>query len=239
MRLVLIGASGHGKVCVEIAALCGYDDILFLDDDRSLTECGGYAVVGVEADFKDYLDDKTLFFVSIGSAETRRRIIEKIEIAGGKIATLIHPKAVISDSVEVGIGSVVMAGAVINPGTQIGRGCIVNTSSSVDHDCIIGDYSHIAVGAHLCGTVDVGENSWIGAGAVVSNNLNICSDVTVGAGAVVIRDLDEAGTYLGVPAKRKVSKASNIKAPEAIRGGYYLSNISALQTVDKHSRRAA
>ena len=95
-----------------------------------------------------------------------------------------------------------MAGAVINPGVGIGKGCIINTCSSVDHDCDVGDYVHIAVGSHLCGTVSVGDGTWIGAGATVINNVFICSDCMIGAGAVVVNDIQESGTYVGVPARR-------------------------------------
>ena len=80
-------------------------------------------------------------------------------------------------------------------------GCIINTASSVDHDCVLSDFVHVAVGAHLCGTVTIGNATWIGAGATVSNNVNICGECTIGAGAVVVKDIIEPGTYIGVPAK--------------------------------------
>ena len=32
-KLVIIGASGHGKVIADIAKLNGYKEIIFLDDD--------------------------------------------------------------------------------------------------------------------------------------------------------------------------------------------------------------
>ena len=118
------------------------------------------------------------------------------------IATLIHPSAVIGEEVSIGEGTVVMAGAVINPCTIIGDGCIVNTCASVDHDNNLEDFVHIAVGAHLCGTVCVGNKTWIGAGTVVSNNLSVCDDCTIGAGAVVVKNIEEKGTYVGVPAKK-------------------------------------
>ena len=93
-----------------------------------------------------------------------------------------------------------MAGAVANPFARLGKGCIVNTCVAVDHDCVVADYVHVAVGSHLCGTVSVGAHTWIGAGAVVSNNVSVCADCMIGAGAVVIKDVVEAGTYVGVPA---------------------------------------
>lgn len=46
-RLVIIGASGHGKVIADIALKCGYEDIVFLDDDVSIKECAGFPVVGL------------------------------------------------------------------------------------------------------------------------------------------------------------------------------------------------
>ena len=99
-----------------------------------------------------------------------------------------------------------MAGAVINSDTKIGKGCIVNTGASVDHDGIVDDFVHISVGAHVAGTVRIGLKTWIGAGATVLNNLSICNNCMVGAGAVVIEDIDEKGTYIGVPAKRLIKR---------------------------------
>ena len=115
---------------------------------------------------------------------------------------MIHPSAVIGTDVEIGIGSVVMAGVVINSSTKIGKGCIVNTSSSLDHDNIIEDYVHISPGVRTAGSVSIGKLTWIGIGSVVSNNVNIYSSCKVGAGAVVVKDITEPGTYVGVPVRR-------------------------------------
>ena len=43
-KLVIIGASGHGKVVADIAKKNGYREIQFLDDNRDLKECCGYGV---------------------------------------------------------------------------------------------------------------------------------------------------------------------------------------------------
>ena len=44
-RLIIIGASGHGKVVADIAKLNGYTNIAFLDDDSTKKECAGYPVI--------------------------------------------------------------------------------------------------------------------------------------------------------------------------------------------------
>ncbi len=199
-RLILIGASGHGKVCADIADKNGFEQIIFLDDDESIHKCGRYPVIGRTDDFASLIDEEASFLVSIGNSSIRRRIQETIKKAGGHLVTLIHPMSAMGEDVVLGEGCVVMAGAVINPGSVIGDGVIINTCSSVDHDCTIGDYVHVAVGAHVCGTVSIGDDAWIGAGATIINNLSVCSGCTIGAGAVVIKDVSDEGTYAGVPA---------------------------------------
>jgi len=194
-KLIIIGASGHGKVVADIAALNGYTDIVFLDDDEGIKECAGWPVIGKSSEVPD-----GEIFVAVGNAEIRKRLMNKCQ--NRLLPVLIHPAAVIANGVEIGVGTVVMAGAVINPGARIGKGVIVNTSSSIDHDCVVGDYCHVAVGTHLCGTVTVGDGTWIGSGAIVSNNVNICGGCTIGAGAVVVKDINELGTYIGVPARK-------------------------------------
>ena len=196
-KLAIIGASGHGKVVADIARKNGYKEIVFLDDDESIYECGGYPVIGKSSE-SEWMDADVI--IGIGNGDVRKRIQESI--SEEKLVTLIHPDAVIAENVVIGEGTVVMAGAVINPGTSIGKGCIINTCSSVDHDCVVGDYVHIAVGSHLCGTVSVGSRTWIGAGATISNNVSVCSDCIVGVGAVVIRNIKEQGRYIGCPARR-------------------------------------
>lgn len=199
-QLIIVGASGHGKVVADIARLKGYQTIVFLDDDPEIKQCGRYPVVGRSSDAKEIEGD---VFVAIGNAKTRQRIQRSVDFK--RIVTLIHPNAVVSDA-RIGHGTAIMAGAVINPGAVVGEGCIINTSSSVDHDCRVGGYTHIAVGAHIAGSVEIGDETWIGAGATVSNNVSICPGCMIGAGSVVVEDITEPGTYVGVPARKLRAK---------------------------------
>ena len=194
-RLVIIGASGHGKVIADIAVRNGYENIVFLDDDEDVRECAGFPVIGKTCEARNIDGDK---IVAIGNAKIRERIQSELE----NVVTLIHPAAVISRRVEISEGSVVMAGVVINSDAVIGKGCIINTGASVDHDCKIEDFAHISVGAHVAGTCCISRRTWIGAGATVSNNVNICGDCMIGAGDVVIKDIDKPGTYVGSPARK-------------------------------------
>ena len=170
-KLIILGASGHGKVAADIAMRNAYDEILFPDDNPEITECLGCPVVGRISDAEAYQGD---FFVAIGNAVLRETLQNRLEGAGKTVVSLIHPAAVIGHGVTIGGGTVVMAGTVINPCAVIGKGCIINTCASVDHDCV----------------------------TVIKNNVTIAPDCMIGAGAVVVKDIEELGTYVGVPAKK-------------------------------------
>ena len=203
-NLVIVGASGHGRVIADIAEKVGYTDIVFLDDNLNVVSCGIYKVVGGSGSAQLYQNAD--FVVAIGNAIIRRKIQSELIENGLHVVSLLHPSAVVASDVEIGIGTVVMAGAVINPNTKIGQGCIINTCASVDHDCLIGDYAHVSVGAHIAGTVEIGENTWVGAGAIICNNINVVDDCVIGAGAVVVKSIEDSGTYIGVPAKKIENK---------------------------------
>lgn len=201
-KLIIIGAGCHGRVIAEIACLTeNYDEILFLDD-ALCGEVDGYRVVGKTDSYVQHIGECD-FCVGFGDNYLRRRFSEEIIARGGKLKTLIHPSAVVSDSAKIGRGVVIVAGAIINIAANIGDGAIINTAATIDHDCTVGKYVHVSVGAHICGTVNIGECTDICAGATVIQDLNICPNAIVGAGAVVIRDITEEGTYIGVPALEK------------------------------------
>ena len=201
-RILIIGASGHGKVVVDVAInMKKWQTIAFLDDNDGLESSMGIRVIGKSVDVFKYIEDNDVF-VAIGNNATREKIMSELEAAGATIPVLVHPDAVLGEQVEFGAGTVVMAGAVINCCTKIGRGCIINTGATIDHDNLIEDYVHVSPGVNTAGTVLVGTRTWLGIGSKVSNNVNITCGCIVGAGAVVVKDITEPGTYVGIPARR-------------------------------------
>jgi sugar O-acyltransferase (sialic acid O-acetyltransferase NeuD family) len=114
---------------------------------------------------------------------------------------VVHPAATLACDIQLGSGTVVLAGARVNAGASIGSGVIVNTGSIIEHDCSIADFVHVSPGAVLTGGAVVHENAWIGAGAVILPGITVGTDAIVGAGAVVTRDVPAATTVAGNPAR--------------------------------------
>ena len=48
----------------------------------------------------------------------------------------------------------------------------------------------------------MGKFTHIGAGTTIKNNIQIIDNCTIGAGAVVVKNIEEKGIYVGVPAKK-------------------------------------
>lgn len=201
-KLLIIGASGHGKVVADIAMKMNkWEYIAFLDDNKNIETLIGLEIIGTLKDVFIHLDDFEIF-VGIGDNETRQKIYEMLEAHRAHIPVLIHPNANVGSQVNIGNGTVIMAGVVVNCHTNIGKGCIINTGATIDHDNFIEDYVHISPGVHLGGTVKIGKASWLGIGSLVRNNINITNGCKLGVGSVVIKDISEPGVYIGAPTKK-------------------------------------
>lgn len=147
-KLFIIGAGGHGKVVVDAAIAAGYKVAGFIDDIGEKTAKGIYniGIIGPVCDAIKIIGKNDLFVVAIGNNNTRKKIFNKLN-GNAKAAIVIHPSAIVSQTVKVGAGSVILPNAVINSGAGIGNNCIINSLSLVDHETVIGSHSHIAQGS--------------------------------------------------------------------------------------------
>lgn len=192
----LIGASGHGKVVLDILRLRNHEVLGFFDDNESLTEFRGLKSYGKISEAEG-LNER--FIIAIGLNNVRKNIDS---IYSFRYTAAIHPQAICDSTVAIDEGTVVMAGAILNADVKIGRHVIVNTGAIIEHDCKIGNYAHLSPNCTLSGGVKIGEGVHVGAGAVVIPGISIGDWATVGAGTVVIRDVLPGETVVGNPARR-------------------------------------
>ncbi|HYU45137.1 MAG TPA: NeuD/PglB/VioB family sugar acetyltransferase [Terriglobales bacterium] len=202
-KVFCYGASGHGKVVADILALSGAELLGFVDDDatKAGAQLAGVPVMETPTALPDLLAAGAAAVVTIGSNQARTAKARELEQLGFKLASAIHPSAVVARDVAVGGGTVIMAGAIVNSGSRIGASVIVNTAATVDHDCVLADGAHISPGANLAGGVVVGGNTHVGIRASVIQGIRIGAGSIVGAGAVVIRDVPPGVTVVGNPAR--------------------------------------
>jgi sugar O-acyltransferase (sialic acid O-acetyltransferase NeuD family) len=205
---VFYGAGSLALVLSELVDANGYRLIAILSDypPGRAPALPVPLVIGKEAVDRWLADNRGAmpsYAIAIGNQhrarlERHRRLREM----GLAPASLVHPTGFISPSAAIGSACQVLAFAFIGAAARIGDACIVKSHASVDHECRLGHSVYVGPGAVLAGEVEVGDCAAIGAGAVLLPGVRIPADAIVGAGAVVTRSLAEAGTYVGVPARR-------------------------------------
>ncbi|MBA2481670.1 MAG: acetyltransferase [Planctomycetes bacterium] len=201
MKVLIVGAGGHGAMALECARSAGLEPIGVLDDDPALagTRVLDVSVVGSIASAREH--GAAGVVLGIGDNAIRSRIMIALAERGLALPVVVHARAMLSPSARIGAGSLIAAGAVIGTRTTIGSGCIINSGAIVEHDCVIADGVHVAPGAALAGRVVVGARTFIGLHASVIDGRRIGADVLIAAGAVVIGNVPASTRVAGVPAK--------------------------------------
>lgn len=152
-RLLVIGAGGYGRAVAEAAIAMGEHTVVGFVDDRwpDLAPIWNLPVLGRMADLPGLRSIADAVVPAIGDGQARRTACAAALAAGFELASVIHPRAVVSPSAVLGRGVTVMAGAVIGTLARVNDGAIVNAGALVDHDGDIGAYAHLGVGACMGG----------------------------------------------------------------------------------------
>lgn len=174
-RVVVIGAGGHGQSVAEALALQGGVSVLGFLDDGALVGSSvlGLPVLGKVSVLADQVGHADAALVAIGNNAIREKLTEQVLAVGLALATVVHPRAWVAPSANVGPGSAIMAGAVVGTCAQLGQGSIVNCGAVVDHHAVVEDFGHLGVGACMAGGTRLGRGAWmqaacaLGYGAVV------------------------------------------------------------------------
>ena len=172
--------SGHGST------------VAFLDDRYpALTTVDGWPVLG-KVNALGALDRTAVAgaIVAIGNNATREALCKRVVGCGIPLLTVIHPRAWVSSTAELGAGCAVMAGAVVGAHAVLGTGCIVNVLAAVDHDGVLGDYAHLGVGVSLAGGVKIGRSAWLQAGCSAGYGVQVPEGAVVAPGTAVPGNAD-------------------------------------------------
>ena len=200
--LVLIGAGGHARSCIDvieqegkfrIAGLVGVTEEV---DSRVLN----YDVIGTDADLDELAARFKYALITVGqiaSSEDRIRLFDLSVKAGFALPTIIAPSAYVSPHATIGEGTVIMHGAIINAEAVVGRNCIINSGALIEHNVQIEDHCHVSTGSIVNGNSSVGLGTFIGSGAIVRQGVAIGKNSIVGMGLSVREDIGNDVKYLG------------------------------------------
>jgi sugar O-acyltransferase (sialic acid O-acetyltransferase NeuD family) len=193
-------------VVADIVRSCGdYDLAGFIDDvnpNRKGTTFLKAPILGGREQL-DVLNREGVDFLifGFGNNVARLRLAAIVKERGYRLATAIHPRAVIASDVVVGAGSIIKAGAVIDPDVKIGENVLIGSCVSLGHSCVVGDGVRINAGASVPGGVEIGEATMIGAGASLRDHIKVGRNTLIGVGAAVVGNIPDGVVAFGVPAK--------------------------------------
>lgn len=188
-ELVFVGFGGHAKSIADaverqnLYKIVGYTDI---EEKESK-----YKYLGKDDALKDIfasgVKNAIIALGYIGNGNLRETIYSKLKTIGFSLPTIIDPSATVSDTSVIDEGTFIGKGAVVNCEAVIGKCCIINTGAIIEHECVVRDFSHIAVGAVLCGQVKIGESVFIGANSTVIQAVEVFDNEIIPAGEVLRR----------------------------------------------------
>ena len=203
--ILLVGAGGHARACIDVIeqewlfAIAGLVGLPHEIGTRIL----GYVVLGTDVELPSLLRDCAHALVTVGqvkTAEPRIRLFDLLEQSGCALPVIVSPRAYVSPHASLDAGTIAMHGAIVNAGAVVGRNCILNSQSLIEHDAVISDHCHISTAAAVNSGVRVGSASFVGSNSTVRQLSNIGEHCLIGMGQRVLADC-EAGTCMP-PLKR-------------------------------------
>ena len=200
--LVVLGAESLGREAAEIALAAGYRSVSFLDDALAgaPAQVLGLPIEGGFARALDARNDAD-YFVAVGRAAVRGHWMRAIREAGGRLATLVHPRAEVSASARIGANTMISFGCHIASNVVLGEGNILWSAVIVSHDCTVGNYCFFGPAVAMGGYTHIGDQAMFGCGARLRSCITIGNRVIIGMGAVVIRPVpDEHFVAVGAEA---------------------------------------
>ena len=187
IRLLVIGAGGHGRSVAEAAELTDlFTTVGFLDDSLPIgATVLNVPVLGSVATIADHYQVCDQVIVAIGNNAVRENLTHQLTKAGVELATVVHPRAFLSPSSTLGAGTAVMAGAIVGTEVGLGRGTIINCGAVVDHHATVEDFGHLGVNACMAGGTVLGHGAWMQAGSALGYGVKIPAGICLAPGEAV------------------------------------------------------
>jgi len=186
--LILVGAGGHAKACIDVIENSGQFYIYGIVDNKKKKKLLGYPILGKDKDLKKYIKKVRHLLIAVGQIrdnQIRPKLYYLGKRLGYKFPTIFSKRSHISKHSEIQEGTIIFHDVIINSGAKIGKNCIINNKCLIEHDVLIGDHCHVSTKATINGYAKIGSKSFIGSGSLISNSKSLPTNSFVKIGSII------------------------------------------------------
>jgi sugar O-acyltransferase (sialic acid O-acetyltransferase NeuD family) len=206
--LAIIGGGALGQHIAHYAKLTNkFSKIVFVDDTINIGTYSFGNVIGSIAEIDKLIeaDEFQNLLIGIGYKHMHvREILFNKYYSSISFPNIIHSSCYIDESTLMGDGNILLPGCIIDKGCTIGNNIFINPGTIIAHDCVLKDHSFFGAGVNISGFVKTGICCFFGTGTSTIENITIGDNIKTGAGALVTKNISESGTYVGIPARKKI-----------------------------------
>ena len=212
VRVVIIGGPGNGRVAADVLQAMKrsgteIDLVGYLNDRVPVGELIAGVPVLEKPNGWFNLDDDICFvqaILSVGNMRARLDRLQELAIPQERFTNLIHPFSNVSESAVIGRGCVICAFVSVQADVHIGNHCFLRAGANIGHNVQIGDGVDIGPNSTLCGYAQLDSGVHIAPNGVVRDRLKVGAFSTLSAGSVALKDIPDASTWIGNPARRVI-----------------------------------
>ncbi len=193
-NLLLVGAGGHSKSCIEVLKSNIEYKIYGLLDNSSTGKIDDFPILGKDSENKKIFKNCKNALITVGQIKNpkiRINLYNKLKKTGFSFPIIKANSAIISKNANFQEGTILMNRVFVNSHVNIGINCIINSGSIIEHDVSIKNFCHISTGAIINGDVKIGNNTFIGSGTVIKNGITIGNNVVISAGKFINKNIKD------------------------------------------------
>ncbi len=199
-RVILVGAGRFAEEITDLAADAGIAIAAWIEGLDAAREDPAHQPPILWVETQAAFEPDLPIVPAIGSPR-RRDLVDWLVAAGRRLATIVHPSAVVARSAVIEDGCVIFPQVVIGARTRIMTGTIVNRGALIGHHTTVGRHAFVGPGANIAGGVRIGDGAHIGLGSIIRDDRSVGEGAIVGAGAVAVADVPAGVTVVGLPAR--------------------------------------
>lgn len=140
--------------------------------------------------------------ISVGEPKLRKKIAKKLmHNPKLRFPNLIMNDTRVCSDMKIGQGCILSMGCQVSTNVALGDFVFLNIDSLICHDGTVGSFTTLGPDVKIAGQVTIGSECMIGLGSKVIQGVTIGDHIIAGAGSVIVKDIKNACTVTGIPAK--------------------------------------